>query len=50
MLGTERLLHYINQQDRRIGFDKAGSRDRRRVQVQAGKIADVIKGCKPGTV
>ncbi len=48
MLRTERLRHYINQQYRRIGFDKAGSRDRR--WVQAAKVADVVNGCKPGTV
>jgi hypothetical protein len=44
LLRAERLDHYRNQQLRRIGFDKAGSRDRR--YVKASKIADVTAGCK----
>jgi len=43
MLKAERLMHYEN---RRIGFDKAGSRDRR--GIQRAKIANIAKECKAG--
>ena len=48
MLRTEGPLHYKNHHIRQIGFDKAGSRYRR--CVQPGKIADVLEGCKSGTL